>query len=277
MRRSWTWIAVSLLVVMVAPAVAESGVGRTRALTQGSFASPCPYHHRLHDDPIVFPGISGASHSHDFFANVSTNANSTYGSLRDSGTTCRRNEDRAAYWLPTLRYRGAAVSASNLTAYYLAGRHPRSQIRPFPAGLRVIAGNANATAPQSTRVVYWRCGQARRVPHTNMPGQCAKGENLRLIITFPDCWNGRDLDSADHKSHMAYAQRGYCPQSHPVAVPRLELAIHYPVIDGSRVTLSSGGAQTAHADFFNAWNQDALERMVRMCLNTGVKCHHKSF
>ena len=26
---------------------------------------------------------------------------------------------------------------------------------------------------------------------------------LLLRVTFPDCWNGEDLDSEDHRSHMA--------------------------------------------------------------------------
>ena len=273
MRRSWTWIAVGLLIAMLAPGVAESSLGRVRALTAGSFASPCPYSHRLSDDPIVAPTVEGASHSHDFFGNRSTNADSSYGSLRASGTTCRRDEDGAAYWVPTLRYNGNAVQANSLVAYYRAGRRDRADIRAFPAALRVIAGNAKATSPQPLRVVYWRCGQDRRVPHSNMPPQCPAGENIRLVINFPDCWNGRDLDSADHKSHMTYSSKGTCPASHPVAVPILELAIQYPVTDGKRVTLASGGAQTAHADFFNAWHQPTLERLVRSCINTGVKCH----
>lgn len=37
---------------------------------------------------------------------------------------------------------------------------------------------------------------------------------------FPSCWDGVNLDSADHKSHMAYPIQNYnsgdCPASHPV-------------------------------------------------------------
>lgn len=29
-------------------------------------------------------------------------------------------------------------------------------------------------------------------------------DGLRAQVFFPSCWNGVDLDSADHKSHMAY-------------------------------------------------------------------------
>ena len=41
------------------------------------FVTRCTFSHRLADDPIVRPGQPGASHSHDFFGNRTTNANST--------------------------------------------------------------------------------------------------------------------------------------------------------------------------------------------------------
>jgi hypothetical protein len=103
-------------------------------------------------------------------------------------------------------------------------------------------------------------------------------------IHFPDCWNGKDLDSADHRSHMAYASTGsgadagrrVCPATHPVAVPHLRLGVHYPEgVGGSDVTLSSGGPETSHADFFNAWDPPAQARLVRRCLDAAEKCGAK--
>jgi hypothetical protein len=41
--------------------------------------------------------------------------------------------------------------------------------------------------------------------------------------------------------------------------------IQYPVDRSAGLSLASGGPQTAHADFFNAWNQRALERLVASC------------
>ena len=38
------------------------------------------------------------------------------------------------------------------------------------------------------------------------PAACAGG--IRAEVTFPSCWNGVDLDSADHKSHMSYVASG---------------------------------------------------------------------
>lgn len=91
-----------------------------------------------------------------------------------------------------------------------------------------------------------------------------------------DCWDGRNLDSPDHKSHMAYAVRGgavsmVCPASHPVPVPQLELDINYPdMTGGPGWSLASGSPNTAHADFVNSWDQAELERLVQECLRTGL-------
>lgn len=240
--------------------------------TRGQFTSPCRYSHRLPDDPIVFPGVSGASHSHDFFANTSTSASSTYDSLRAATTVCRREADTAAYWVPTLFQNGRAISPLRANVYYLTGGKPGRTIRAFPAGLMVIAGDGRATAPQPRRVVSWSCGAEPDVPPSSEVPTCPEGSMLRLHIRFPDCWDGSTRDSADHKSHLAYSMRGECPSSHGVPMPLLQLNVIYPTEGGSGVTLSSGSRYTAHADFFNAWDQEELERLVRRCLNAGRRC-----
>ncbi len=40
-------------------------------------------------------------------------------------------------------------------------------------------------------------------------------DGVRLELMFPSCWNGKDLDSHDHKSHVAYPSLivgGDCPK-----------------------------------------------------------------
>ena len=99
-----------------------------------------------------------------------------------------------------------------------------------------------------------------------------RGSFLRLHVRFPSCWDGRRLDSPDHKSHMAYAVRGACPSTHPVSVPALAQIYRYPTRGGEGFSLASGGQFSAHADFFNAWNPGALKRLVDGCLNALVRC-----
>ena len=88
-----------------------------------------------------------------------------------------------------------------------------------------------------------------------------------LVIRFPDCWNGNDLDSADHKSHLAYRVGRACPAGYPVRIPRLSLNVHYDLASIDDLTLASGSIYSAHADFFNAWDQAVLARLVGLNLN----------
>ncbi len=71
---------------------------------------------------------------------------------------------------------------------------------------------------------------------------------------------------------MAYAVRGACPASHPVAVPAIAQIYRYPTLGGEGFTLASGGEYSAHADFFNAWRPGALKRLVEGCLNALAHC-----
>ena len=243
-----------------------------RALQGVNFVSSCRFSHRRGDDPIVFPGRPGLSHDHTFVGNASTNAFSTLRSLRAAGTTCRRDGDTAAYWMPTLVLNGLAVEPRGATIYYR--RRTLDPVRPFPAGLKMIAGNSRATAPQDLRVTYWNCGaQAGVRPSASVPS-CADGEmqGLRLHVNFPNCWDGVHLDSQDHQSHMAYSMRGHCPSTHPVAVPAISLIYRFPIAGGPGVALSSGGQYSAHADFFNAWRQGTLVSLVQDCLNALRHC-----
>jgi hypothetical protein len=105
-----------------------------------------------------------------------------------------------------------------------------------------------------------------------MTEACPAGSKLELYVDFPDCWSGRDRDAPDHQSHMAYSNGGECPGSHPIAVPRLQFKLRYPVLGGPGYTLSSGSPITAHGDFLNAWEQGELVRRVEDCLHPHVKC-----
>jgi hypothetical protein len=99
-----------------------------------------------------------------------------------------------------------------------------------------------------------------------------QGSSLRLHVRFPNCWDGRRLDSPDHKRHMAYSVRGNCPSSHPVEVPAITVLFRYPSLGGEGFSLASGGQLSGHADFLNAWKPSALKKLVRDCLNELVHC-----
>jgi Domain of unknown function (DUF1996) len=243
-----------------------------RRLEGVNFIGNCRFSHRAMDDPIVFFGLPGASHDHSFVGNRTTNAFSTTDSLLSGSTTCRRSTETAAYWMPTLSVDGNAVAPEGATIYYR--RRTLKRVTAPPAGFKMIAGDAAATSPQSIRVTYWNCGAGAGVPPSSTPPACpsGRGSQLRLHVTFPSCWNGATLDSPNHKAHIAYPTRGRCPSGYTVAIPQISLIYRYPVTGVHTFELASKGVYSAHADFFNAWDQAALEDLVDSCLNALRHC-----
>jgi hypothetical protein len=268
------------LLAALVPAGASGGPAAPAAT--GSFVSLCAFSHRAADDPIVLPGRPGTSHDHTFVGNVSTDADSTLASLRAARTSCVRRGDTAAYWAPTLLLDGAPVVPAGAAIYYV--RETRARVRPFPLGLRMVAGDAHAGGPQSANVTFWDCGLikttfygrlARAGERAVVPSpipQCPVATRLQLHVNFPDCWDGRRLDSVDHRRHMAYSRAGACPRAHPVAVPAISLIYQYPPLAAGALALSSGGVFSGHADFVNAWSESALSKLVARCLNRGRVC-----
>jgi hypothetical protein len=293
--RSYHFRALAILVVaalvgcLIAIAAATWLSNPTLAVPKGDdrlaldrFVFRCHFSHRAKDDPIVHPGHAGMAHSHDFFANRSTSADSTYESLRAADTTCGLDEDTAAYWVPTLYKNGKALEPDGAALYYRSKYDPES-VKAFPPDLRMIAGDSRATSPQPTNVTAWKCaiGKNDKVqePPRDLglndllqepPRECPYGTRLDLFFTFPNCWDGQNLDSPDHQSHMAYS-RGECPSTHPVRTPEIGLNIIYPTSRGAGITFSSGSRYTAHADFINSWKQRALVKLVRECINNQTR------
>lgn len=234
---------------------------------EGQFVVECELSHTAGDDPIVHAGHAGMSHLHDFFGNEATAAGSTYADLIDAGTSCQKRSDTAAYWVPALvDGDGESIAPVRSVAYYRAGAGiDPATVRPYPPDLMMIAGDSEATGEQPTSVVAWTCNAGgSRLP---APPDCGPTAGLRLIVTFPDCWDGERTDSDDHRSHMSYSHAGACDADHPVPVPQLQFAVDYPIVgDESALTLASGPVYTAHADFWNVWDQTALEREVELCV-----------
>jgi uncharacterized protein DUF1996 len=264
-----------ILILLLAPGAVAAGAVAAGPQALGEhrhhggvayFAIACGFSHRNHDDPIVFPNQPGRSHDHTYFGNRSTNAASTPASLGEAGrTSCRLRADTAAYWAPTLLVAGNPVEPRGAIVFYV--RRTSGDVQPFPPGLRIIAGNAAARSAQSQTVTSWSCGRRSGVGPSSTIPTCPVGSSLRLQVNFPNCWDGSRLDSADHKSHMAYSTDGRCPASHPVGVPALSIQIVYPVSGGATAELSSGGQLSGHADFVNAWDQRTLAALVDRYLN----------
>ncbi|WP_214411169.1 DUF1996 domain-containing protein [Sphaerisporangium fuscum] len=254
----------------------------TDQVTHHEFQANCSWTANRPDDPIVFPGLPGASHMHTFVGNRTTNAGSTASSLLAGGTSCTNPHDRSAYWFPSF-YKGDQLvqPTGNQVIYYKSGILEYWRVQPFPQGLRFVVGSPTATLEQFRdspgAVEGFECGD---VSHSwDIPQSCPAGTQVNVRYQAPSCWDGVHLDSADHKSHMAYPAGGYCPASHPVAVPMLEFKIAFPASgDLSQARLASGRGYTWHYDFFNAWDDPAiLDALVTHCINGGLQCDPRGY
>lgn len=107
-----------------------------------------------------------------------------------------------------------------------------------------------------------------------LDANCPTG--LRIEIMFPSCWDGKNLDSKNHRSHVAYpdlVNSGSCPADFPVKLPGLfyETIWNTAAFTGvsGEFVLSNGDTQGFgyHADFIMGWESGVLEEAVEKCTN----------
>ncbi|MFH8889379.1 DUF1996 domain-containing protein [Streptomyces sp. NPDC017949] len=251
------------------------------------FQANCSVSRTAPDDPIVFAGRPGASHDHTFMGNTTTDAFSTTASLSAGGTACTAPGDLSGYWMPTLHNGGRPVLPTGpQVIYYKSGVTDYKSVRPFPKGLRFVVGSPTQTAAEFRGhkgwVEGWECGDSFK--NTEFPANCPAGTQLNIRMQSPSCWDGKFLDTPDHKAHMAYPvvkpgnNDNVCPTSHPVALPMVEFKMAFPVSgDMSQVRLSSGSGHSFHYDFFNAWDDRTLAALVEHCVKGGLQCDSRGY
>jgi hypothetical protein len=236
------------------------------------FIVKCDWSHSAPDDPIVQPGNPGGSHLHEFFGSTQTNASSTGADLLGGDTTCENRADTAAYWVPALYEGEVRVPPQSLTAYYRTGVGiDPAEVQPWPVGLKLLAGDPGAEGDQPVGVAAWTCGASDHL--TAAPRDCSPRAPLSMRLTFPDCWDGTNLDSRDHRQHVAYSRNGTCPPAQPLPIVQLILSVRYGFhTDPADLRLASGAATTAHGDVMNAWSDAELTHLTDLCLRRSAVC-----
>jgi hypothetical protein len=271
---------------------ASSPIQRPSGDSTGNFRVVCHYSHMNYDDAIIYPNQPGAAHMHTYFGNVLANAASTGASLRAAGnSTCDGGTaNRSAYWVPSIiDGNGNAVIPDYNMIYYKSGYQglsPQQITQVFPIGLKMLAGDMKATAPQGVepweRNINWSCStQGWQGRQASIP-ECPAGQEILAEVQFPQCWDGKNLDSPDHRSHVAYGKWGIgCPATHPVGLPSISYNIHYKVPAGgtSAWRLSSDmysggpGGYSMHADIITAWDPKIANAWTKNCVRQNADCN----
>ena len=268
------------VVMLVQPAAAAANP---------SFKVTCYPQGMAQNDPIVFPGQAGASHMHSFFGARGVDQNTTIDTLlRQPSSQCGSDfgtVDLSAYWIPTLYKDDQPVhdesGAHQLAVYYQRAGGPNGApaAQAFPRGLKIIAGDMRATTPQAN--VTYVCAKSDDAGQQRGGGNefltCNADELFIAKLVFPDCWDGKNLDSANHKSHMAFSggSAATCPSTHPVKLPQITFEAWYHGVNGpaSSFRWASGGAYTFHGDVISAWDLQAAANLVNQCINVAFDCN----
>jgi Domain of unknown function (DUF1996) len=245
----------------------------------GIFTDTCALTRTLPNDPIMMPGMTGKSMQHDFFGNPAVDASSTSTSMVGGSTSCTTSADSSAYWTPVLYQGGKALVPRSTLIYWRAPAASASSVKTMPAGISMIAGNEAATTAQSDQIIDWTCTPTAgdlSPARGSEPRDCGEGF-VRLVVTFPNCWDGHTLGGKSQTNVVYPSAGGACPASHPVQIPQIVMHVAYPTSSAANLTLSIGPTQTGptvtgHADFLSGWTQSRMDADVAACIDTQTRC-----
>ena len=191
-------------------------------------------------------------------------------------------KDFAAYWVPTLLkgatipsggglpVGGTAIHPSSVTVYYLS--NGKNNTKPFPLGLKLIAGNAHATSASQEHNVFWGCSTT--FPTSPTAPNCPSGEELHVRVDFPDCWNGSNSGQRRPRQPRRLLRRqGHVPGRVPGAGAGAEHPGQVPQPGSPTSCCPPGPTYTMHGDFINAWDVAEMAKLTSVCLDAGVKCN----
>ncbi|KAF1323386.1 Murein transglycosylase, partial [Globisporangium splendens] len=237
-------------------------------------------------DPITSLGTAGG-HLHAISGGNGFSMNADGDAMRNSScTSCPIGADLSAYWVPQLyvKYKngsGFGLVESHQIVYYEPRPKAGEKVIAFPPGLKMLAGDPTLRTKGDSieeKAITWVCidydnshPEQQGIPNFKCP------QGLRGQVNFPMCWNGKDLDSPDHKSHVAYAtglDGGDCPKGFQKMV-KIFYEAFYSVdkydsewVDGKHPFVLSNGDPTGfgfHGDFLNGWDVDVLQAAVDQC------------
>ncbi|MDQ0717218.1 hypothetical protein QFZ55_006670 [Streptomyces luteogriseus] len=271
----------------------------SRNASKGAFRTRCGVNaegRHNSDNVIVAPGVgNGAHHTHDYVGAIGVDAFTTDDTLAAADTTCT-NGDRSTYYWPVLRDRSGVEQAdagkpgggaegnvgkilTPTSARLTFVGSPTGKVVAMPRFLRIITGDAKANANGGANAnAAWSCtGFENRVQLKDKYPICPAGSEVVRTERFQSCWDGRNTDSANHRSHVAFTDaRGRCPAGFK-AVPQLVQRLTYSGLAGSTAFAVDSFPEslhkpvTDHGDFINAMPERLMKQAVS-CINSGRRC-----
>jgi hypothetical protein len=276
--------------------------------SRGTFTTQCGVNeNKLYntDNVIVAPGVdNGAHHTHDYVGNQANDAFADNDAFAGGETTCQNQGDKSSYYWPVLRLQdgteefdaeqqgggaegnvGKILTASEVTLEYVG--NASSKVVAMPKFLRIITGDAKAfTNGTANANAAWSCTGFEDRQVTDKYPICPEGSSLVRTSKFQSCWDGRNIDSANHRAHVAFAdpKTGACPSGFkaiPQLVQRLVYDVDAPSLNdngqsGSFYAVDGFPEQmhkpiTDHGDFVNVFDEQLMNQMV-LCINSGRRC-----
>ncbi|MEU3935552.1 DUF1996 domain-containing protein [Streptomyces sp. NPDC029044] len=272
----------------------------------GTFTTNCGTNeneNRNSDNVIVAPGVSnGAQHQHDYVGNQSNNAFASDEDLANAQTTCQNQGDKSSYFWPVLRIQdgsddidagqpgggqdgnvGKIVEPAEAQLKFVGNR--TSDVVAMPKALRIITGDAKAfTNGLNNANTSWSCTGFEDRQVTDKYPLCPEGSSVVRTSNFQSCWDGQNIDSANHRTHVDFVEAdGSCSNGFQ-AIPQLQVRLVYdvqaPQINNGQVQNAFAvdsfpeqlhKAITDHNDFINFFDENVMNEMVQ-CINNGEDC-----
>ena len=185
----------------------------------------------VRSDPIINPTCL-SDHVHTFYGASEVHPYTTYNDLRNaSGNSGNVVENKSLYWHPTVYEVDTSTNTYKIDPIFYASTYyvwNTGDATAFPDGFKMVAGFGGDPLARA------QAGCANPSPcerdncdtfDTSFFPATACSE-LEVEMAFPTCWDGVNIDSDDHKSHVAYSLGdgsfdGDCPSSHPVKLPQI--------------------------------------------------------